>query len=240
MNLEFYEIKLLIIKSLILSYNIYILNIFIGFSKQFNTDNLPIETYKIYKNNETMTYLKKNIIKKFNLYIHKCLNYDYEYHYQLNLHPKISAIIPLYNAEKYLKYSLSSIQNQKMKEIEIILIDDCSKDNTLLKVNSFMKKDKRIRLINNTENRKILYSKSIAALNAKGKYIIELDQDDIFIRDDVFDILYCEAEKNDLDLVQIRDIYNENYTLNKETRVNYPAKHFIKREIYNFNNYNFS
>ena len=146
---------------------------------------------------------------------------------------KISAIIPLYNAEKYLKYSLSSIQNQKMKEIEIILIDDCSKDNTLLKVNSFMKKDKRIRLINNTENRKILYSKSIAALNAKGKYIIELDQDDIFIRDDVFDILYCEAEKNDLDLVQIRDIYNENYTLNKETRVNYPAKHFIKREIYN-------
>ena len=36
-----------------------------------------------------------------------------------------------------------------------------------------------------------------------------------------------------MDLVQIRDIYNENYTLNKETRVNYPAKHFIKREIYN-------
>ena len=96
-----------------------------------------------------------------------------------------------------------------------------------------MKKDKRIRLIKNYENRKILYSKSIAALNAHGKYIIELDQDDIFIRDDVFDILYNEAEKNGLDLVQIRDIYNDNFTLNKYTRVNYPAKHFIKREAYN-------
>ena len=68
-----------------------------------------------------------------------------------------------------------------------------------------MKKDKRIKLIKNTENRKILYSKSIN----KG------------------------AERNDLDLVQIRDIYNENFSLNKDTRVNYPAKHFIKRKIYN-------
>ena len=233
MNCEYYEIKLLIIKTLILSYNIYFLRIFFGSSKQFNIDDLPTETYKIYKNNETMMYLKKNIIRKFNLYIYKCLNYDYDYDYPLIQNPKISAIIPLYNGEKYIKYSLSSIQNQNMKEIEIILIDDCSKDNTLLKVKKFMKKDKRIRLINNFENRKILYSKSIAALNANGKYIIQLDQDDIFIRDDVFDILYYEAKRNDLDLVQIRDIYNENYTLNKDTRVNYPAKHFIKRESYN-------
>ena len=96
-----------------------------------------------------------------------------------------------------------------------------------------MKNDKRIRLIKNKENRKILYSKSIAALNSHGKYIIELDQDDIFIRDDVFDILYNEAEKSDLDLVQIRDIFNDNFTLKKDTRVNFPQKHFIKRETYN-------
>ena len=88
-------------------------------------------------------------------------------------------------------------------------------------------------LIKNKKNRKILYSKSIAALNAKGKYIVQLDQDDIFIRDDVFDILYNEAEKSNLDLVQIRDIFNENLYLSRHTRVNYPAKHFIKREVYN-------
>ena len=120
-----------------------------------------------------------------------------------------------------------------MKDIEIILINDCSTDKTLLKVKIFMEKDKRIRLIKNSENRRILYSKSIAALNARGKYIIQLDQDDIFIRDDVFDLLYYEAERNDLDLVQIRDIYNDNFTLNINTSVNSKEKHFIKREIYN-------
>ena len=170
MNVGFYEIKFLIIKCFILSY-IFIFNFFF-FKKQFNSDNLPIEIYNISKNNETIVYLKKNIIKKFNLFINKCLNYNNDYNYPLFLNPKISAIMPLYNAEKYIKYSLSSIQNQKMKEIEIILIDDCSEDKTILIIENFMKKDKRIRLIKNYENRKILYSKSIAALNAHGKYIL--------------------------------------------------------------------
>jgi glycosyltransferase involved in cell wall biosynthesis len=230
MNLSF-------IKYFIFSLNIYILihysNYFFFYANKLETNNLPVETYKIFKNNKTMIYLKNNIIKKFNLYIKKCLNYDFEYNYPLYDNPRISAIIPLYNAENFLKYSLSSIQNQIMKEIEIILIDDNSTDNTLRKVSDYMKKDKRIRLIKNKENRKILYSKSIGALNSNGKYIIQLDQDDIFIRDDVFNILYNEAEKNDLDLVQIRDIFNKNFSLLKHTRVNYPAKHFIKRELYN-------
>ena len=202
-------------------------------SNKLNSSNLPLETYSINKNNETMVYLKNTFIKKFNLYIQKCLNNDLEYNYPLYKNPKISAIIPLYNAEKFLKYSLSSIQNQKMKEIEIILIDDKSTDNTLKKVNYFMEKDKRIRLIKNDENRQILYSKSIGALNSNGKYIIQLDQDDIFIRDDVFNILFYEAENNDLDIVQIRDIFKSNFSLTKNMRINYPSRHFIKREIFN-------
>ena len=233
MNFNLYKIQLLIIKSFILSSILYTFILSIEFSQHFNKDNLPKETYKILKNNKTFIYLKNYIRHKFNLFIYKCLNHDYKYYYPLSLKPKISAIIPLYNAENYIKSSLSSIQNQKMKDIEIILIDDCSEDNTLFIVNELMKKDKRIRLIKNTENRKILYSKSIAALNANGEYIIQLDQDDIFIRDDVLDMLYNEAKQYDLDLVQIRDIYNDNYILNKDIRVNYPAKHFIKRQIYN-------
>ena len=69
-------------------------------------------------------------------------------------------------------YSLRSVQNQKMKEIEIILVDDCSKDNTLVLIKKFMKEDKRIRLIKNEINRKILFSKSMAAINSNGKYIL--------------------------------------------------------------------
>ena len=119
--------------------------------------------------------------------------------YPLLQNPKISVIMSLYNGGKYLYYSLPSIQNQKMKDIEIIFIDDNSPDDTIAIVAKYMKEDPRIRLIRNEFNRKILYSKSIAALNSRGKYIIQWDQDDLFIRDYVFDILYSEAENNDFD-----------------------------------------
>ena len=173
-------------------------------------------------NHEKIYFLTKEITDFYNNYIGICekgILIDQK-KYPLSECPKISVIIPLYNAIKFLHYSLRSVQNQKMKEIEIILVDDYSTDDTLLLVNKYMKEDPRIRLIKNNENRKILYSKSIGALNAKGKYILELDQDDLFIRDDLFDILYNEAENNNLDLIQIKDITtNELYIANK-TRVN--------------------
>ena len=136
-------------------------------------------------------YLKFEIINKFRNYIKNCINgilID-KSQYSLLKNPKISVIIPIYNGEKYLNYSIKSIQNQKMKEIEIILIDDCSTDNSLILIKQLMKYDQRLRLIKNFENRKILYSKSLAALNSNGKYILQLDQDDIFIRDDIFNLL---------------------------------------------------
>ena len=107
-----------------------------------------------------------------------------------------------------MNYSLCSIQNQKMKEIEIILIDDLSSDNSIIIIEEYMKKDSRIRLIKNIKNKKILYSKSIAALNSNGEYIIQLDQDDMFIRDDAFNLLYFEAKNKNLELVQMRDFAN--------------------------------
>ena len=103
--------------------------------------------------------------------------------------PKISVIMPIYNGGKYLYYSLKSILNQTMKDIEIILIDDNSKDNSTQIIRKLMKKDKRIKLIENKENRRILFSKSFGVLNSKGKYILQIDQDDRFINDSAFNIL---------------------------------------------------
>ena len=187
------------------------------------------ETYTSIENGNKITYLKKEMVDKFNLYTNNCINdiLEDKRKYPLVKNPKISAIIPIYNGGKYIHYSLRSIQNQKMKDIEIILIDDCSNDNTLKIIEKYKKEDERIRLIKNIESRKILYSKSLAALNSKGKYIIELDQDDIFIRDDAFNILYYEAEKNDLDVVQIRDICKHNFVFDKFTRVNIRKTHYI-------------
>ena len=175
-------------------------------------------------------YLNLKLIKRFNEYIKTCINdilIDSNQYYNISKKPKISLIMPVYNGEKYIHYSLRSVQNQKMKDIEIILIDDCSTDNTLTKIEKYKKEDNRIKLIKNNKRRKILYSKSIASLNANGKYIIELDQDDIFIRNDVFDILYSEAEANNLDLVQIRDFVKDNLFFRRATKINDLRNHYI-------------
>ena len=187
------------------------------------------ETYFSFENGNISTYLTKEMVDKFNLYTNSCVNNILidKKKYPLLKNPKISAIIPIYNGGKYLHYSLRSIQNQKMKDIEIIILDDCSTDNSLTIIEKYMKEDERIRLIKNIENRKILYSKSFSALNSKGKYIILLDQDDLFIRDDVFDMLYNEAERENLDLVQIRDICKHNLLFKNLTRVNYVERHLI-------------
>ena len=207
--------------------SLLIIIFFLLITKSLNTTKS--ETYTSFEDGHKITYLKKEMVVKFNLYINSCINdilIDKK-KYPLVKNPKISAIIPIYNGGKYLHYSLRSIQNQKMKDIEIILIDDCSNDATLKIIEKYMKEDERIRLIKNIENRKILYSKSFAALNSKGKYIIELDQDDIFIRDDVFDILYYEAKKDDLDLVHIRDITKQSLVFDSLTKVNIRGRHYI-------------
>ena len=175
------------------------------------------------------TYLKKNLINNYNSFINNCTSGILLDNNSLALseNPKISVTIPIYNAEKYLYYSLRSIQNQKMKDIEIILIDDYSKDNSISIIENYMKEDPRIKLIKNKSNRKILYSKSVGALNAKGKYIFQFDQDDILIRDDVFDMLYYEAESNDLDLVQFRDIIKTELKFKNRERVNCKFKHML-------------
>ena len=193
--------------------------------------NISLPKEKILKNvdNSFNWYLTDEMVDKFNKFTNSCHNgvlIDNK-KYPLLKNPKISVIIPLYNAVNFLNYSLRSVQNQKMKEIEIILVDDCSTDDTIEKVEKYMKEDERIRLIKNLKNRQILYSKSMGALNSNGKYIVQLDQDDLFLRDDVFDILYYEAENNNLDLVQIRDIKKDNFYFQNLTRLNYLNRHNI-------------
>lgn len=183
------------------------------------------EIFTIYNKN---SYIKFKLIRKFNDYISICLkNKLIVKNCELINKPKISIIMPIYNGGKYLFYSLRSIQNQSLKDIEIILIDDCSTDESINIIKKYMSEDIRIRLIENKKNRKILYSKSIGALNSKGKYILELDQDDMFIRNDCFEILYLQAETNNLDLVQIRDYSKFTFYFNFITKINSNGNHYI-------------
>ena len=174
-------------------------------------------------------YLKTDIIEKYNSFLKVCKKGELtdKTKYPLLKTPKISVIIPIYNGGKYLYYSLRTIQNQNLKEVEILIIDDCSSDDSLNYVAKLMEEDPRIRLIKNFKNRKILYSKSIGALNSNGEFILELDQDDMFIREDLFDIIYKESKKYNLDLVQFRDFVQEEFFFNRRTRINFGKLHWI-------------
>jgi len=115
--------------------------------------------------------------------------------------PKISVVITVYNGESYLKTTILSVLNQDFKDIEILMIDDGSKDNSVEVIKDLMVKDNRIILNRNDKNRGMLYTKIKGILLAKGKYILLLDEDDIYCQRDAFSTLYKESEKNNLDIL---------------------------------------
>lgn len=93
--------------------------------------------------------------------------------------PKVSIIIPLYNKEHYLKETLSSILNQSYNHLEILIIDDYSTDASLQIVKELVQQDKRIKLIENTENKGGNFSRNRGIDNASGEWLIFFDADDL-------------------------------------------------------------
>lgn len=93
--------------------------------------------------------------------------------------PLVSIIMPVYNSEKYLHESISSILNQTLKKFELIIIDDKSSDNSIDIIHSFIKKDNRIKLYINKENKGAASSRNLGISYSKGKYIALMDSDDI-------------------------------------------------------------
>ncbi|MGV4438319.1 glycosyltransferase family 2 protein [Ornithobacterium rhinotracheale] len=91
--------------------------------------------------------------------------------------PLVSVIIPIYNAAPHLKEAIESITNQTYKNLEIILVDDCSTDNSFEIAASI--KDERIKLYKNQENLKISKTLNFAISKTKGEYIARMDADDI-------------------------------------------------------------
>jgi len=62
--------------------------------------------------------------------------------------PLISVVMPAYNAQKYIRSAIESILNKTFKNFELIIVNDCSKDNTLKIIETFSKKDPRIKIVN--------------------------------------------------------------------------------------------
>ena len=121
--------------------------------------------------------------------------------------PKISAIMTFYNSNKTISRAIRSIQNQNISNIEIILVNDFSTDNSLSIVENIQKNDSRIKIINNKKNMGTLFSRSIGVFSSKGKYIFHLDSDDMFLDKDVFSTIMSISEKGCFDIVSFKCIY---------------------------------
>lgn len=112
--------------------------------------------------------------------------------------PLISVIVPVYNVEKYLEKCISSILMQTLSDFELILVDDGSKDSSLVICNSFAAIDKRIIVIHKV-NGGVSSSRNAGLAKASGDYIIFVDSDD-WVREDMFHILYENLIHYDADI----------------------------------------
>lgn len=115
--------------------------------------------------------------------------------------PKISVIVPVYNAEKYLTKCLDSLVHQTLKEIEIICIDDASTDKSVLLIQSYQKNYPFIQLVRQKKNQGQGVSRNTAISLATGKYLFFMDADD-WIPLNTLEILYTTARQKQATVVR--------------------------------------
>lgn len=164
---------------------IFVLPIFIGFSINTAVGEqkmwllyLLLYVYYFYETNDKINNKKLNITNRSN--------------------DLISIIVPVFNSEKYIDRCLNSIVSQKYSNIEIILVDDGSTDNSLNKLKEFAKVDNRIKIFHH-ENSGVSYTRNVGINNSNGKYIMFVDSDDLVDENMVSDLL--GLYDSDVDLV---------------------------------------
>lgn len=128
------------------------------------------------------------------------------------MNPKISIIVPVYNAEEYIKKCINSILNQTFGEIEVILINDGSTDRSLEILREYESKDSRIRIINqNNSGPSVARNKGIKV--ASGDYIGFVDSDD-YIEQEMYEVLYktAIADRAQITMCNYKEVHIYNNT----------------------------
>ena len=118
------------------------------------------------------------------------------------MQPCVSVIIPVYNIEKHLEKCLDSVIGQTLKNIEIIVVDDGSTDNSPRIIDRYARTDSRIVAIHKA-NEGLAYARKSGIEAAHGKYVQHLDGDD-FLEPDACELLFNRAEETNADIVIMR------------------------------------
>lgn len=186
-------------------------------------------------------------IKKEENFVRICSNDKQELNpFESYNNPIISLVIPIYNDEKYILRLMKSIQKQNIKEIEIIFVEDCSTDNSLNIIEEYSRIDKRIKLIKNKQNKGCLYSYAKGILEAKAKYTMIIDQDDMLLSDlkalikisikykkDIIDFSYLQGKENNYTKIIMPDREIRQPELGKLFfKDKYVGKTHINKKIY--------
>lgn len=148
--------------------------------------------------------------------------------------PKLSIIVPMYNAENTVSECIESILNQEFREYELILVDDGSTDNTLNICKMYAEKDQRIIIVPLEKNMGLINARKTGVEIAKAEYIGFVDSDD-WIERDMYSNLINIQEKFDCDLISsgiYRDYIEEKYTTELVDNFQEGVYSNIPRDIY--------
>lgn len=114
--------------------------------------------------------------------------------------PKISVIIPVYNTEEYLQQCLDSVLNQTLSDIEVICVDDCSKDRSYEILQNYRDSDTRVKVFHFDEPKSALQARKVGVMESSGDYILFLDADD-YLEQDACLKIYTKIIKEDVEIL---------------------------------------
>ena len=112
---------------------------------------------------------------------------------------KVSIIVPVYNVENYLDRCMSSLINQTLKDIEIILVDDNSPDNSPSLCDKWGEMDNRVKVVHKSQNEGLGFARNTGLDYATGEYVAFLDSDD-YVDQEAYETVYRLALKGNLDV----------------------------------------
>lgn len=144
-------------------------------------------------------------------------------------YPLVTVYIPTYNRLELLKRAVESVRNQTYKNIEIIIVDDCSKDGTDKYLEEISRQDSRIRYFIKEKNSGACVSRNIAIENAQGEFITGLDDDDYFTKDRIQKFL----DKSDF--LNKYEFLFDSFYLNRNGQLKKIKFEFLKPQVINFN-----
>ena len=142
---------------------------------------------------------------------------------------KVSVIIPVYNTEKYLEEAINSVVNQTLKEIEIIVVNDGSTDNSATILEDFAKKDSRVKVLTLEKNSGQSVARNVGMEIMKGEYLYFFDSDDV-LESDCLELCYEKSKAENLDFLFFDALTF--YDVESDLKLNYQQTTGLEPKVY--------